>query len=83
MRRECEVCASFRPGTLRGELVEMRFADRAVHLCAGHARIARNLGVIGLAELRAVFSENTGRRSFVQRRTQKRGASSGRRSADA
>jgi hypothetical protein len=63
--------------------MEMRFAERTVTLCAGHARIARSLGVISLAELRAVFSENGGRRSFLQRRAQQRETASGRRSADA
>jgi len=82
MRRECEICSSFRPGTLRGELMEMKFAERNVTLCAGHTRIARSLGVISLAELKSVFTENTGRRSFVQRRAKRRGTQSGRRSAD-
>jgi len=78
MAHRCEVCQSFRP---RGELdparklVEVTFGERRVLLCSGHAGIAQNSQVSSFDELRALYAESEGKRSYIPRRT--RGASSG------
>lgn len=61
-----------------------------MYLCTGHALIAKNSGVTSLAELRELYRESNGKRSFVPRRTATRtrkGASErrrvGRRASDA
>jgi hypothetical protein len=77
MELHCEVCESFRP---RGdfvrarELLEVSFGERRVLLCRGHAGIARNSRVSSLEELRALYAESTGQRSYISRRA--RGATS-------
>ena len=72
MEQRCEVCENFRPtGDLAAErtLVEVSFGERSVLLCKGHALIARNSGIGTLAELRALYRESEGERSFVPRRS--------------
>ncbi len=71
MAQRCEVCESFRPqGDLNPErkLVEITFGTRRVLLCAGHAQIAQNSGVTSFDELRDLYRESSGARSFVSRR---------------
>ena len=71
MAQRCEVCEQFRPdGDLRPgrELVSVSFAERAVLLCKAHAGIAENSGATTLAELRELYAESDGKRSFVSRR---------------
>ncbi len=71
MTQRCEVCQSFRPsGDLSPErkLVEVAFGTRLVLLCAGHAQIAANSGVTSFDELRDLYRESDGARSFVPRR---------------
>lgn len=71
MINRCEVCEQFRPdGDLRPgrELVSVSFGERAVLLCKAHAGIAENSGAKTLSELRALYAESTGKRSFVLRR---------------
>ncbi len=71
MEHRCEVCQSFRP---RDELVparrlvEVTFGERRVLLCSGHAGIARNSQVSSFDELRALYAESEGKRSYVARR---------------
>ena len=90
MEQRCEVCESFRP---RGELgsaralLEVRFGERSVLLCRGHAGIARNSEISTFEELRALYAESEGQRSYVSRRasaTESGGKprSPGRRSSD-
>ena len=82
MKHRCEVCASFRPDADFGatyRVIEVSFAERAVHLCVAHARIAENTGVTSFEGLREIYGE--GRRSFVPRRGPSR--TSGRRATDA
>jgi len=72
MAHRCEVCESFRPrGALEAarELVELSFGERSVRLCRGHAGIARNSQVSSFEELRALYAESEGKRSYVARRS--------------
>jgi hypothetical protein len=71
MDQRCEVCESFRPeagpnGTR--ELLLVSFPERAVLLCRGHAAIAKNSQVGSLAELRTLYAESAGQRSYIARR---------------
>lgn len=71
MARRCEVCERFRlSGDLQlgRELTNVSFDERAVLLCKAHAGIAKNSGVTTLSELRALYAESDGKRSFVSRR---------------
>lgn len=78
MLHRCEVCQSFRP---RGDLdparklLEVTFGERRVLLCSGHAGIAHNSQVSSFDELRALYAESEGKRSYISRRA--RGASDG------
>jgi hypothetical protein len=70
MLRRCEVCSKLDSGTaskrkVRRVLVE----DRIVALCDKHAAELQMSGGRGLDELRALFTENDGRRSLVSRRS--------------
>ena len=72
MEHRCEVCESFRPGGALDparELLEVSFGERRVLLCRGHAGIARNSQVASFDELRALYAESEGQRSYVSRRT--------------
>jgi hypothetical protein len=89
MEHRCEVCDSFRPRRdldPTRALLEVSFGDRRVWLCRGHAGIARNSEVSSFDELRTLYAESEGKRSYISRRTQgaNEGAqrSVGRRSAD-
>ena len=90
MEYRCEVCESFRP---RGELgpartlLEVSFGERQVLLCRGHAGIAKNSQVSSFDELRALYAESEGKRSYISRRTRAgvsdgKPRSPGRRSSD-
>jgi len=71
MEHHCEVCESFRPqGDLKAarELLQVSFGERTVLLCRGHAGIAQNSQVSSLDELRALYAESSGQRSYVARR---------------
>ena len=71
MAHRCEVCESFRPqGDLNAarELLEVNFGERQVMLCRGHAGIAKNSGVATIEELRALYAESNGQRSYIERR---------------
>jgi hypothetical protein len=46
----------------------MAFGERSVLLCKAHAGIAKNSGVTSLGELRALFAESAGKRSYLTRR---------------
>ncbi|HET7543311.1 MAG TPA: hypothetical protein VFK05_25735 [Polyangiaceae bacterium] len=90
MEHRCEVCESFRPrgdfGPARA-LLEVRFGERSVLLCRGHAGIARNSQVSTFEELRALYAESHGKRSYVSRRapaaaSEGKPRSAGRRSSD-
>jgi hypothetical protein len=72
MEKRCEVCERFRPrGDLKPgrELLELRFGERQVWLCRGHAGIAKNSGVTSFEELRGLYAESEGKRSYLARRT--------------
>ncbi|MES1174145.1 MAG: hypothetical protein ABUL62_07425 [Myxococcales bacterium] len=81
MEHRCEVCESFRPqgdlGAAR-ELLEVPFGERSVLLCRGHAGIAKNSGVSTLGELRALYAESQGQRSYIARRARITQANAGR-----
>ena len=67
----CEVCESFRPeGDLKAarELLRVPFGERTVLLCRGHAGIAQNSAISTLAELRSLYAESDGQRSYIARR---------------
>jgi hypothetical protein len=71
MEYRCEVCESFRP---RGDLgparvlLEVSFGERQVMLCRGHAGIAQNSRISSFDELRALYAESEGKRSYISRR---------------
>jgi hypothetical protein len=72
MEKRCEVCESFRPqGDLKAgrELVEVSFGDHQVLLCRAHAGIAKNSEVTSFQELRALYAESKGQRSYLSRRS--------------
>jgi hypothetical protein len=71
MQQRCEVCENFRPeGDLKPgrKLEEVTYGSRKVLLCRAHAGIAQNSGVTTFAELRELYSEQHGSRSYVARR---------------
>lgn len=76
MHQRCEVCENFRPeGDLKPArtLEEVSFGSlslgsRRVLLCRAHAGIAQNSGVTTLEELRELYTEQKGKRSYVPRR---------------
>ena len=71
MEHRCEVCESFRPqGDLNAarELLEVPFGERSVLLCRGHAGIAQNSAVSTIDELRTLYAESHGQRSYIARR---------------
>jgi hypothetical protein len=72
MAQRCEVCERFRPsGDLQPgrELSSVAFGERSVLLCKAHAGIAKNSGVTTIEQLRELFAESNGKRSFVSRRS--------------
>ena len=87
MKPRCEVCQNFRPsGVVASErtLVLVQFGSRSVLLCSGHAQIAKNSGVSSLEELRELYRESGGQRSYVPRRERSsEHESAGRRATDA
>jgi len=83
MLPRCEVCENFRPGVeLEGDrrTLTVRFEERPVTICVGHARIAERSGVQTFDGLREYYGR--GRRSFVPRRGPER-RGTGRRVSDA
>ena len=71
MQQRCEVCENFRPhGDLVKDrkLIDVSFGARKVVLCVAHARIASNSDVKSLEDLRELYHESDGKRSFVPRR---------------
>jgi hypothetical protein len=72
MQQRCEVCENFRPaGDLKPNRVleEVTYGRRRVLLCRAHAGIAHNSGVTTFQELRELYTEHGGNRSYVPRRT--------------
>jgi hypothetical protein len=71
MQPRCEVCENFRPeGDLKPgrKLEEVTYGSRRVLLCRAHAGIAHNSGVTTFEELRELYTESRGARSYVARR---------------
>ena len=71
MEQRCEVCENLRPeGDLKAgrKLEEVTFGSRKVLLCRAHAGIAENSGVTSFEELRELYTEQHGARSYVPRR---------------
>jgi hypothetical protein len=71
MQQRCEVCENFRPeGDLKpGRVLEaVKYGARIVLLCRAHAGIAQSSGVTSFEELRELYTEQHGARSFVPRR---------------
>jgi hypothetical protein len=86
MQARCEVCENFRPeGDLKPgrKLEEVAFGARKVLLCLAHAGIARNSGVTSFEELRELYTEQNGSRSYVPRRGRSLVRLGGRRLRDA
>ena len=80
MEHRCEVCRSFRAQGALGparELLEVSFGERRVLLCRGHAGIARNSQVSSFDELRTLYAESIGQRSFIARRAHNAGEGAG------
>ena len=85
MQQRCEVCENFRPeGDLKPgrTLEQVTFDARQVLLCRAHAGIAKNSGVTTFAELRELYTEQHGSRSYVPRRTRSLARPPGRRLND-
>ncbi|HEY4158352.1 MAG TPA: hypothetical protein VGM29_09650 [Polyangiaceae bacterium] len=89
MGTRCEVCETIRPDRVASELIQISLAGRSVLLCAGHAQIARNSEVKSLDDLRDLYRESDGERSYISRRSREHEspgaaerASDGRRAAD-
>ncbi len=86
MQQRCEVCENFRP---EGDLVpgrkleQVAFGSRQVWLCRAHAGIAANSDVTTFEELRVLYTEQHGGRSYVPRRTHSLARTPGRRINDA
>jgi hypothetical protein len=79
MQQRCEVCENFRPeGDLKPgrKLEEVTYGTRRVLLCRAHAGIAHNSGVTTFEELRELYTEQHGGRSYVPRRA-RTGATTG------
>jgi len=71
MQQRCEVCENFRPeGDLKtGRTLEaVKYGPRLVLLCRAHAGIAESSGVTSFEELRELYTESNGLRSYVPRR---------------
>jgi len=71
MHQRCEVCENFRPeGDLKpGRTLEaVKFGDRIVLLCRAHAGIAQSSSVTSFEQLRELYTEQNGSRSYVPRR---------------
>jgi hypothetical protein len=71
MHQRCEVCENFRPeGDLKpGRVLEaIKYGDRIVLLCRAHAGIAQSSGVTSFEQLRELYTEQHGSRSYVPRR---------------
>jgi hypothetical protein len=69
----CEVCAALSSSTEQAartgsRLVRVLLDQRVVALCDAHAEAARAGRAKSLADLRALFPEQYGRRSLVDRR---------------
>jgi hypothetical protein len=80
MEKRCEVCERFRPhGDLRPgrEVLQIPFGDRVVSLCRAHAKIAQNSAVASFDELRELYAESHGQRSYLARRAQSERAAEG------
>jgi hypothetical protein len=86
MQQRCEVCENFRP---EGDLVpgrkleEVTFGSRKVLMCRAHAGIAENSEVTTFEQLRELYTEQHGARSYVPRRARSLARTPGRRSSDA
>jgi hypothetical protein len=81
MASHCEVCETIRPGRVASELTEVSFGGRRVLLCAGHAQIAKNSDVATLDELRDLYRESDGERSYIARRSRLESAGGGERAS--
>jgi hypothetical protein len=71
MQQRCEVCENFRPaGDLKpGRTLEaVKYGSRLVLLCRAHAGIAQSSGATTFEELRELYTESKGLRSYVPRR---------------
>lgn len=89
MQQRCEVCENFRPeGDLKPgrKLEEVTYGTRRVLLCRAHAGIAENSAVTSFEALRELYTESSGKRSYVPRRardaSQDSTRSAGRRASD-
>jgi hypothetical protein len=70
MHHGCDVCHNFRPAAnLRVRiLTRVFFDDHVVILCRAHREIALRAGVTTIDELRELYGESGGHRSYVPRR---------------
>jgi hypothetical protein len=71
MQQRCEVCENFRPeGDLKpGRVLEaIKYGERIVLLCRAHAGIAQSSGITSFEQLRELYTEQHGSRSYVPRR---------------
>ena len=91
MEHGCDVCHNFRPqANLRERpLTRVSIGHHVIVLCELHKCVALSCGVTTFAELRDIYGESNGRRSYVPRRTGERASlpdeqrQTGRRSTDA
>lgn len=85
MEHGCYVCHNFRPrANLRERpLTRVSFDNHEIVLCELHKCVALSCGVRTFDDLREIYGESDGRRSYVARRTDGERRLTGRRSSDA
>ncbi|MFZ5890968.1 MAG: hypothetical protein ACOY0T_07950 [Myxococcota bacterium] len=70
MLRRCEICeASGEVNAAPGKLRRLLVGDRIVALCMRHAEAAEAFDAATIEQLRALFTEEGGRRSLLDRRS--------------
>jgi hypothetical protein len=70
MHRRCEICeAGSDSSVVSGKLRRLLVGDRIVALCVRHAEAAEAFDATTIERLRALFVEEGGRRSLLDRRS--------------
>jgi hypothetical protein len=84
MPTACDICSQFRPAANERDrmVTTMIFEGHLVLICQAHRRIAEANGVRTFEDLRELYGESDGRRSYVPRRDHAGGRAGGRRVTD-
>lgn len=69
MLRRCEICEAGSDTAPAGKLRRLLVGDRIVALCMRHAEAAEAFEATTIEQLRALFREDGGRRSLLDRRS--------------